>query len=318
MIICAAAAVQRDPVVAYNGEDYVVAWSDMRFTENYFWLTVARVDTAGVVLDTGQCIGAQKALHECCPDIAFDGNRCLVVWYNNFEPYGVFGRFVDAQGQPDDSIITVANTLAGYNVNPSITFAGGDYLIVWADQRTGYTDLDICGQLVSPGGQLLGDHITVATGSLNQKYPQVCSDGTRFLVVWREGTTAIFGQWLDLNGSPIAGNFPISDGSPYYRFRAGVAASPENYLVAWSEVRDDETDIFGNNELPASVEDTHQIVQREWPRATIFKSVFPMPEGTSYQLFDVCGREVTAASMTRGIYYLQVEGRIIQKLIKME
>lgn len=305
-------------MVAFNGENYVVAWSDMRLTENYFWLTIARVDTAGVVLDTGQCIGAKKALHECCPDIAFDGVRCLVVWYNNYYPYGVFSRFVDAQGQPDDTIVTVANTLAGYNVNPSISFAGDGYLVVWADQRPGYTDLDIYGQLVSSTGQLLGGQITIATGSVNQKYPQVCCDDTKFLVVWREGTTAIFGQWLDLSGNPIAGNFPISDVSPHYRFRSGVAASPDNYLVAWSEVHDDETDIFGNIELPASVEHERRVPYSEAPCATIFKGMLRVPEGAGCRLFDVGGREVTAASLNPGIYYLEVEGRIIQKIVKVE
>jgi hypothetical protein len=123
---------------------------------------------------------------------------------------------------------------------------------------------------------------------------------------------------LDLNGNPIAGNFPVSEVSPHYRFRSGVAASPDNYLVAWSEVHDDETDIFGNNELPASIEDGHRVTYLKAPCTTIFKGMLRVPDGVSYRLFDVCGREVTAASLSPGIYYLRVEGRITQKIVKVE
>ncbi|MCK4940791.1 hypothetical protein KAS45_01750 [candidate division WOR-3 bacterium] len=313
--ICTAPYIQTNPAVVYNDGKFVVVWSDVRFSQNYYWLVASCVDTAGVVLDTGYCIGAQAAQSECYPDVASDGSRCLVVWYCYHEPFGVYGRFVDENGQPDDTIITVASVQAGYNLNPKIVFAGDRYFTVWADKRPGYSDLDIYGQSVSPEGQLIGDRINIATGSSNQMYPAVAYNGDRFLVVWREATMAVFGQWLDLNGTLIDDNFCVSDSTPYYRFDVGVGASATNFLVAWSEVHADERDIFGNTDLVTGIEKTAQVLERTWHNATIFRGSLRLCGKERYTLYDVCGRKVTGVPGTSGIYYLTSEGKIVQKLI---
>jgi hypothetical protein len=308
--------VQFDPVVVFSGAGYVVAWSDAYYT-GYYWLVASYVDTTGAVLDTVRRIGAQTMRSELRPDIAFDGERCLVVWYNPDEPYGVCGRYLNSNGQPEDTIITVATTQAAFNVDPSTTFAPGKYLVVWADKRPGYSDLDILGQLVSPDGYLIGSTICIATGPTNQMYPKVCFDGNKFLAVWREGTMAIFGQWVDLSGNLFGTNFQVSDSTSYYRFRADISASPMNYLVAWSETRNDATDIFGNRDLSTGIQEMPIGPQPRITSARILQGSFQYPLGNRYRIYDVCGREVTALPLTSGIYYLEVDRRIVEKLIKI-
>ena len=315
--ICAAPYVQSDPVVVYNGNRFVVVWSDAHYA-GYYWLAATCVDTAGVVLDTAVCIGRQTAQNETYPDIAFDGDYSLVVWYSLDEPHCVYGRYLNSNGQPADTIITVAATQASFNVDPSIAFAPDKYLIVWADTRPGYSDLDILGQLVSPDGQLIGSAICVAAGSNNQLYPEVCSDGNKFLVVWREGTMAISGQWLDLSGNLIGDNFQVSDSTSYYRFRSSISASPINYLVAWSEIRNGEADIFGNRDLNTGIEEMPLGPKPKVGSARILQGSFQCLTGMHFRIYDVCGRDVTEFPLTRGIYYLEVGGRIVEKLIKID
>ncbi|MGB7054181.1 MAG: hypothetical protein WBE28_02530 [bacterium] len=310
--------IQSDPAVAFCGESYVVVWSDGRFAQNYFWLAAASVDTAGVIIDTSLCIGAQAMVSEHCPDIDFDGDRCLVVWYNYDEPFGVYGRFIDELGVPEDTVVTVATTSAGYNVDPSISFMADRNLVVWADKRPGYSDLDICGQFLSTTGGSIGEKLTIATGPANQMYPKVCNNGTQFLVIWREAAIGIFGQWLDTTGGSVGGIFRISDSTSFYRFRAGIDASAANFLVAWSEVHDDETDIFGSVGVTTSVEERSLGCMRAPYGSTVIRGALPFSRDKNVRIYDVCGREVTSLPVSCGIYYIQVEERIIQKIVKVE
>jgi hypothetical protein len=316
--ICTAPYVQVNPAVVYDDGKFVVVWSDAQFSQGYYWLVASCIDTTGVVLDTGYCVGAQAAQSEYCPDIAGDGNRCLIVWYTYHEPFGVYGRFVDSTGQPDDTIITVSSTQAGYNLNPKIVFAGDRYFIVWADRRPGYSDLDVYGQSVSTTGQLIGERILIATGPSNQLYPGVAYCGNRLLVIWREATMAIFGQWVDLNGTLIGASFCVSDSTANYRFRSGVDASPTNCLVAWSEVRNNERDIIGNVDVVTRIKESTQASEHTWQSATIFRGSLGILAHERYTFYDVCGRKIASVPEANGIYYIEVQGRIVQKVIVIE
>lgn len=316
--ICTAPYVQANPAVAYDDGKFFVVWSDAQFSQGYYWLVSSCVDTVGVVLDTGYCIGAQAAQSEYYPDIACDGSRCLVVWYAYHEPFGVYGRFVNSIGQPDDTIIILSPAEAGYNVNPKVVFANDRYFTVWADKRPGYSDLDVYGRFVSPAGQLIGDPILIATGSSNQMYPAVAYYGDRLLVIWREATMAIFGQWVDLSGTLVGGSFCVSDSTPHYRFRCDVDASSTNCLIAWSEVHANERDIFGNVDLVTRIEETVQVLEHTWQGATICRRTLRNIWREQYTFYDVCGRMIRGMPEGSGIYYIEKEGKILQKLIVLE
>jgi len=307
--------IQSDPTVAFCGENFVVVWTDARFAQGHSWLAAAAVDTAGFIVDTSICVGAQTMANEECPDITFDGSRCLVVWYNYDQPFGVYGRFLDGSGLPEDTIINVATTSAGYNVNPSITFMAARYLVVWADTRAGSSDLDVSGQFLSVTGSAIGEKFTIATGPANQMYPRVCNNGTHFLVVWREGTMAIYGQWYDDMGNPVGNIFQVSDSASVYRFRVGLDASPEGYLAAWSEVHDDVTDIYGSAGALIGCEEGMNLDRGAAFGATLFNCFPNVLQGKQYRIYDVCGRDVTTSASSCGVYYLQVDNGALQKIV---
>jgi hypothetical protein len=317
-VICSSPQVQTDPAVAYAVNNFVVAWSDARFANGYYWLMTAAVDANGVVLDTGCCIGAQSAFNELRPDIACDGNRCLIVWYCSDQPYGIYGRFVDNFGHPEDTLLTIVKTQASNNLNPSIAFAADRYFVVWADRLPGYSDLDIFGKMVSMDGQLLGNTITIACGSVNQMYPAICSDGSQFLVVWREGTMAICGQWFDVLGTPLGNAFHVSDSTSLYRFHAGVDASPDGFLAAWSEAHNDVTDIFGRSETSTSISEIPDHIDRPSYGATIWRGAFRVSGGQRVRIYDVCGRDVTDMQLSCGIFYVHVDGALVRKIVIVE
>ncbi|UCD19553.1 MAG: hypothetical protein JSU64_09145 [candidate division WOR-3 bacterium] len=314
MTICDGPFVQTHPVVEFNGTNYIVVWSDSRFTGNRYWIVASCVDTSGLVLDNGYCIGAAGQANEYRPDIAYDGDRCFAVWYSSEEPFGINGRLINESGQPEGEVIKVAPTLASHNMNPSVEFAGVNYLVVWADIRPGFSDLDISGQFVSPQGQLVGSPLLVASGSSNQMYPEVAYDGNVALVIWREGETAVFGQRIFPDGSLCGSNFQISDNLPYYRFNAGIDMSSSNCLVTWSESRTGETDIYGNVDVMTSI-DEDPVPMSRWEGATLFSGRFALPGETQCKVYDVCGRDVTGDAFQPGVYFVEVGDGIVQKVI---
>jgi len=315
--ICERPSVQADPVVVYTGEDYIVVWSDAWFTGAYYWLASSCVDTAGNVLGTGVCVGAQSTCSELRPDIAFDGERCLVVWYNYNEPFGVYGRFLDQDGLPEDTVLTIAPTFASYNVDPKIVFAGDRYLVVWADKRTGYSDLDVMARFVSTQGDLIGAPLVIATGSSNQIQPAVAYDGNILLITWCEDPIAIFGQQLHPDGTLLGGNFSISDEVLYYRVNPAVRSSTQNFLVVWSETRDGDSDIFGNIDVATTVRETIRPTPLR-RSATIFSGHFELPLEVGYRVYDISGRDVTGLPMPRGIYFVEHSDHQIQKIVKVK
>ena len=315
--ICERPWVQTDPAVTYTGEKYVVVWSDAWFTGSHYWLASSCVDTAGNVLGTGVCVGAQSTCSELRPDIAFDGERCLVVWYNYNEPFGVYGRFLDQDGLPEDTVLTIAQTLASYNVDPKIVFAGDRYLVVWADKRDGYSDLDVIVRFVSTQGDLIGAPLVIATGASNQIQPAVAYDGDLLLITWCEDPIAIFGQHLHPDGTLLGSNFSISDDLSYYRVNPAVQSSTQNFLVIWSETRDGDSDIFGNIDVATPVGETNKpsALRRS---ATIFSGQFELPFEAGYRVYDISGREVTDLPVPRGIYFIEYSDRVIQKIVKVK
>ena len=318
LVIHSDSYIQSDPTVAFCGETFVVVWSDARFVQTSYWLAAVAVDTAGNVIDTSRCIGGQVMVNEYCPDIAFDGSRCIVVWYNNDQPFGVYGRFLDDVGQPQGSVVNIAATSAGYNVNPSVSYMPDQFLGVWADKSPGQSDLDICAQRVSSVGGLIGEKLSIATGPANQMYPQVCNDGTRFLVVWRDAAHAILGQWVGPDGVLIGGAFMISDSTSFYRFRPGVDASTAGFIAAWSEVRDDEKDIFGSTGTMTGHTEGAAGLARIPCGPTLIRGVLPLMGCAGVRIYDACGREVSKRNAPCGVYYVEIDQDIVMKIVKVE
>jgi len=222
-------------------------------------------------------------LYEYAPSIAYDGSRSLVVWYNYYYGTpGVFGRFVNNQAQPEDTIITVALATDHYGLNPRVEFDGGNYLVVWADRK------DIFGQFVSPKGELVGPKITIAGGEPPQKYPDLAFDGSCYLVVWAEGTK-ICGQRVATNGQLIGDNFTISENTTNTKTYPGVAAAVSNYLVAWSESRSN-YDIYGNVDVPVGI--AERSIPPSTYHTTIISGPLRLPADKPVRVFDLTGRRV--------------------------
>ena len=315
LVICDEDRVQYYPATVYNGTNHMVVWSDERFVDDNWYVVAARVTPQGAVLDTGTCIGNGGTQREYCPDIEYDGDRCLAVWYHYNTPYGVYGRFINDAGQAQGSVFNIASTDLYYYVNPRLAFDGINYLVVWVDRPGTY--YNIYGQIVSPSGILLGSQISIALDDQTQYYPEIIWDGNFYVVIWREGNYFIKGQRIDANGQLIGSAFQISATSANNRLYPAIAASNTNYLVAWSEYAGSLYNIWGNIDQVIGIEDLKAKSITEHKNATIIAGPLELPDDRTYRIYDISGREVDQKQMGQGVYFIEVDGIIEQKVIKV-
>ena len=311
--------IQELPDVCYGSSNYVTVWTDLRNGVDRL-IRAARITPQWAVLDTGIVV-AQNSSYQITPVVAFDGSRSLVVWQNLAAPMGIYCRFLDSNGQPDDSVITVSSAIN--SSNPRVVFGGSQYLVVWQEYTV---TSQIAGRFVSPSGVLVGDEISITSGTANHVSPGVCFDGDKYLVVWSQNQ--IWGQFLSSAGSPIGMAFPVSvvandQADPDVFFGEG------NFLAIWSEFRTD-YDIYGNLDAQVGVSGSNNGVSMAGhvhPDRTIFTDVVKlvgMYQG-SVTVFNVLGEKVDilrrgvwdARSHPPGIYFLSCENGYAHTVIKV-
>jgi len=300
IVICNSAGAQTHPAVAFDGQNYIVTYLDGVLDTRSGAVKVQRISPQGVVLNNGINVGTG----DYHPDIAFDGNRCLVVWSEEFN--GVMGRYVNAAGQPEGPIIDIAMT-QGSSTLPVIDFGAQNYLVAWFDFCPSSTDLDIYGQIVSPTGTLVGNRIVIADGVQSQTSPAVTSTGNGFLVMWIEDATNVFGCFITAQGMPLGTKFPVSDNTQYERQDPSVMTGAEYYLAVWNEYHAD-FDLYGNLDTSVGISEYHV----DTPLITSQIRRY-LQDGT--KLYDVGGRIVSNNHVNPGIYFLEGGEKSIRKIV---
>lgn len=140
MAISTAANEQFLPAVASAGTNYMVVWQDYRKgSSSVFHSDIygARVNGAGVLLDTNGLALCARTNSQYHPAVAGSGEQFLVVW----EDYDVEGN--DVQGTrvgQDGVVLDPAGITVGraYNAQASPVVAGTStgYVVAWGDGRT--------------------------------------------------------------------------------------------------------------------------------------------------------------------------------------
>ncbi|UCG43137.1 MAG: hypothetical protein JSU73_00540 [candidate division WOR-3 bacterium] len=292
--------IQNDPTITFADSHYLVVWADEKHgSENYYYTTIARVTTEGAVLDTGIRVNDAPGYSESRPNVAFDGERCLVVWTSSSS--GAFARFVNSEGLPDGNRITLNS---GYSGGANVAFGDTGYLVVWFTGT--YPELELYARTVSPSG-VLGDTFAVITGSGCHRWADLVFDGTNFLIVWQTGDNnagqVIFGQFVAPDGSLVGERFRISSDSYNRRWWPAVAASDSNFLVTWGQGTS--SDIWGNIDVGVTaVREVPDGPVQALRSATILKPSDPSLVPYGQIVFDALGRKTDARSLRPGIYYV--------------
>ena len=200
------------PSVAFDGTNYLVVWQDETVGCNIFG---ARVNQAGIVLDTNGIAISTARARQYFATVAFDGTNYLVAWQDerNIYHHEIYAVRVNQYGIVLDSngfLISVGNR---DKKAPSVAFDGQNYLVAWEDYRYGRQP-DIYCTRVNPDGLVLDTNgIPISTDINSQRYPSVTFDGSNYLLVWADYRSGyeydIYGARVDTSGVVID-SFPVS------------------------------------------------------------------------------------------------------------
>ncbi|WP_309894624.1 Ig-like domain-containing protein [Archangium sp.] len=241
---------QLSPVVSNNGTSFLVVWQDFR-GGNFSDIYGARVSATGGVLDTSGIAISTAANHQAAPALDFDGTNFLVVWqdFRNGGVSDIYGARVSTGGTMVDTAATgqALSTAANAQYAPAVAHDGTNFLVVWQDLRNG--GADVYGARMSSAGNLLDAMgLPISTVAGNQGSPSVAHDGTRFLVVWQDsrgGNADIYGTRLGADGSVLdTGGLAIST-EANHQSSPSVTHDGTNFVVAWEDLRGDDSDIYG-------------------------------------------------------------------------
>ena len=86
VVYTSSAQAQSYPSVAFDGEYYLLAWTDHRcgFKDDIFG---ARLTSDGVLLDSAGIPVSLEPVNQARPSVAFDGTHFLVVWSDTRSGY---------------------------------------------------------------------------------------------------------------------------------------------------------------------------------------------------------------------------------------
>ncbi len=242
---------QRCVAVAYGAGSYLAVWSDARSGTSDLY--GARVSSSGEVLDGSGIPICTEIGGQSWPSVSFDGSNFLVVWEDGRSPGSdIYCSLVSPAGIVLTPGGISVSSASGYQLRPTVSFDGANYLVAWQDSRSG--SLDIYGTRLSQALSVLdpaGIPICVAAG--DQYYPEAafCSGG--FMVVWqdlRSGTEwDVYGSRVSAAGSVLdPAGIPILTGYSH-QWVPDIASDGTAFLVAWADGRatgsDTHSDIYG-------------------------------------------------------------------------
>ena len=313
--------IQMYPDIAFGSSNYLATWSDRR-GGTYYNIYAARVTPAGSVLEpNGVLLGSATTKNQYQPSVEYDGSRFLVVWGYATAPYAVTGRFVNTDGSVSDTFTVATATYMVYNTR--IAFDGTNYLVVWLEYSASLKAIK--GQLVAPDGSLVGSPFTIASN--NNLYFNhslgLYFDGMNYLVTYSNnstGTYQVWGRKYDVFGSPLGGEFRISWGTNNCYYGDVVPGADNHYLNVWGQlIGGRNSDIYGNVdiEIMGIEEETKDIQTNHLNSTTIFTGPLHLPNNKKCIVYDISGRTVDANRLVPGVYFIEVDGKVVDKLIKV-
>lgn len=207
-----------------------------------FWLWIAAPGHADSAVNT-YTTGFQNV-----PSIATDGQgRFIVVWQSegqDGDELGVFGRRLDAQGNPIGDEFQVNTYTTGSQGAPEVAAdTTGNFIVVWNGEAGGGRS-DILAQRFDASGATVGGEIQLNedTSSDQSGAAVALADDGSFLAIW-SNVERLVTRGFDDQSIPTAGDFELARNDPTYPdygttsfFRRGAEAlSNGNFVVAWHQ-----------------------------------------------------------------------------------
>ncbi|MDH5711401.1 MAG: hypothetical protein OEZ15_07030 [Gammaproteobacteria bacterium] len=190
------------------------------------------------------------------PTVAYNSidDQFMITWsdvrYQSKTDVDVYGRILDAQGEPVSDDIVISNHKGGQGES-SVAFdpVNKQYLVVWSDWRNADSiDSDIYAQLLTTDGNPIGTNFAITDRRTAQKMPAVAfdPDKQRFLVAWKNDTLTspqekLFARFISSKGELLDKEFLIAKGEGK-QDKPSLVYDPKRkrFLVVWRDIVDEQ------------------------------------------------------------------------------
>jgi len=245
--VCANAAEQSQPTVAFGGGNYLVVWTDKRNLDSDIY--AARVSATGQLLDAEPIEVYSGSGWQRRPAVSSNGEVFLVVWEDDRTGFcDLYGAMVSPGGTvtPSAGRFLVSGASNG-QTGASIATDGDGFLVVWQDYRGGIS-LDVYGARIDSDGNLLDTGgIKIASGIGTEQLPAVTFGGSNYLVVWeddRNDSWDIYGARVSKAGTLMDLHGVRMVRKDAFTRRPRVAFDGSDYVVMWTDFESGTKDVY--------------------------------------------------------------------------
>lgn len=168
--------------------------------------------------------------------LAWNGEAYAAIYTGKSDGTNILRSMLTPLGDkipPGEERITAQN--ADSYAGPAL-WVGDRFGVAWQERRFG--DYEIYFTLLDDKGKKFLPDVQLSFASGFSIYPDLAYTGTNFVVVWqdeRSGKFEVFGQLLDLDGTPIGSERQLTDTALALPNEApSVAASSQGIGMAWS------------------------------------------------------------------------------------
>lgn len=223
----------------------------------YFLAATPRYDYEGPLFytidgrSTSQVVALEsERIAESSISVAAMGERVMVAWPRNLRTKAdpdIYAAFVETDTQQTGNAFLISRSAAGQH---AVTLSAGRNLVaVWVESRLALPEIRV--SAADANGIFVEDR-PIHTSPAAQGAPAIASNGSEFLVVWKESDPLSFARILakrvDASGVPVEGSEIVLSTNACASLTAPVVASDgRDFLVAWSECQ-----ASGNRQLFAA------------------------------------------------------------------
>ncbi len=209
--ICIALEWQNSPDIVSNGSGgAIIAWDDSR--NGYEDIYAQRINASGSVQWTtdGVAICTESGAQTNAKIVSDGSGGAIITWsdYRTAWQSDIYAQRVNASGVTQWTTNGVPICTASNNqyYQEIISDGSGGAIIVWQDERRGFSNPDIYAQRVNASGvvQWTANGDSICTAPSNQHYPKLVSDGSGgAIITWydeRNGNYDIYAQRINASG----------------------------------------------------------------------------------------------------------------------
>ena len=258
--ICVDGSEQETPDIAGDGNgNYVITWQDGRIEWNfdiYAQIYLSDGTPLGNNFKVNDDEGGSGSGSQYGPDIAVDPNLNFVItWIDKRSTWrwDIYAQRYSNDGTALGNNFKVNNDTTDIEQeHPSVSIDScGNFVIVWADKRSG--EWDIYAQRFLNDGSATGDNFIINDDTVNsiQYWPTIsCHKNGNFVVAWVDvrynDDYDIYAQRFLADGTAIGNNFKVNTDTGISSQLVADIAIKENgdFIITWGDKRNNNWDVY--------------------------------------------------------------------------